>query len=30
MNWVEIKGGKYDVQEGTQKKSLCQVEVFCK
>jgi DNA polymerase delta subunit 1 len=30
MNWVEIKGDKYELMEGKDKRSLCQIEVACK
>ncbi|KAI9635703.1 putative delta DNA polymerase [Dioszegia hungarica] len=29
MNWVELKGGKYTEMQGSEKKSLCQIEVSC-
>lgn len=29
MNWVEIPGGTYDMLEGSQRKSLCQIEISC-
>ncbi|EIW67930.1 DNA polymerase delta subunit 1 [Tremella mesenterica] len=28
MNWVELPGGKYEVLEGSEKRSLCQIEVM--
>ena len=30
MNWVEIPGGRYEVLQGDEKRSLCQIEVSCK
>ncbi|WRT63862.1 uncharacterized protein IL334_000787 [Kwoniella shivajii] len=29
MNWVEIKGGRYELLEGKDKRSRCQIEVSC-
>jgi DNA polymerase delta subunit 1 len=29
MNWVELKAGKYQVLEGKDKRSLCQIEANC-
>ncbi|WVR03623.1 hypothetical protein IAU60_000616 [Kwoniella sp. DSM 27419] len=29
MNWVEIPGGQYELLEGSNKKSRCQIEVSC-
>ncbi|WVQ62616.1 uncharacterized protein L199_000763 [Kwoniella botswanensis] len=29
MNWVEVKGGKYELLEGKDKRSRCQYEVAC-
>ncbi len=30
MNWVEVKGGKYELLEGKDKRSLCQIELTCR
>jgi len=27
MNWVEFAGGKYELHEGSAKRSLCQIEL---
>lgn len=27
MNWVQFEGGKYELLEGSAKKSLCQIEI---
>ncbi|AFR94130.2 DNA polymerase delta subunit 1 [Cryptococcus neoformans C23] len=29
MNWVSIPGGRYDLLEGGNKKSQCQIEILC-
>ena len=30
MNWVEIPGGTYELLEGDEKRSLCQIELSCR
>lgn len=29
MNWVELAAGKYEVLDKSEKRSNCQIEVFC-